>query len=504
MTGENAGELLTGLTREVFDRSVFLRQSGLAVGQSQELERRLTALVSSGEEETSWSEADSCLKGWQRRRRFHQTGLIPQLEQEEEALRQTQTQTHALRQELAQLQTRAAGLRRQKAHWDQRLASEGKEEQADLRRRREDAAQELAAAEDQVRALQAQGEPQEEPDWEEERDEIQDDLRSRRRLMTGFVILVVVLSAVAGLLYVVPTYLTPLGVQFPLTLPHVPGLFLGIAVGLLWALVIIFAVLKGIYDWRAKRELKALYARREDPRQSRAPRARTLEEALIQRDRAKRYYDALTQQRGPYVPPEAEACREALHAVERELAQVQGQLSALGDPILVDAQLDQVQEKRQALQEDYDALDIALEALKEADDQLHARLSPQLSRRAGEYFSGLTQGRYTGVSLTRDLEVTVREGDSLTEQPLAYLSQGTADQLYLALRLAVAETVLPPGQTCPLILDDALVSFDDDRLALALDLLADLAKDRQILLFTCQQREEALLQGRETVTLGSW
>jgi uncharacterized protein YhaN len=268
--------------------------------------------------------------------------------------------------------------------------------------------------------------------------------------------------------------------------------------------VIIFAILKGIYDWRDKRDLKALYARQGDARQTHAARTHTLEEALIQRDRAKRYYDALTQHRGPYVPPEAEACREALHAVERELSQVQGRLSALGDPVLVDAQLDQVQEKREALQEDYDALDIALEALKEADDQLHARLSPQLSRRAGEYFAALTQGRYTAVSLTRDLEVTVREGESLTEQPLAYLSQGTVDQLYLALRLAVAETVLPEGQTCPLILDDALVSFDDQRLALALDLLADLAKDRQILLFTCQQREEALLKGRENVTIGTW
>ena len=86
LTAENVGETLTGVSREVFDRSVFLRQTNLAVTQSQELEKRIAALVSAGEEDVSWSEADERLRTWQRRRRYHKSGLLPQLEQEEQEL----------------------------------------------------------------------------------------------------------------------------------------------------------------------------------------------------------------------------------------------------------------------------------------------------------------------------------------------------------------------------------------------------------------------------------
>ena len=51
----------------------------------------------------------------------------------------------------------------------------------------------------------------------------------------------------------------------------------------------------------------------------------------------------------------------------------------------------------------------------------------------------------------------------------------------------------------PLVLDDALVHFDGERLALALDLLKELAKTRQILLFTCQNRERLYLENDSTV-----
>src|SRR5699024_8242089 len=74
------------------------------------------------------------------------------------------------------------------------------------------------------------------------------------------------------------------------------------------------------------------------------------------------------------------------------------------------------------------------------------------------------------------------------------LSQGTADQLYLAVRLAICEMVLPAEKAVPLVLDDALTSFDDARCAAALDVLMELSRTRQILLFTCQEREGAYLR----------
>ena len=69
------------------------------------------------------------------------------------------------------------------------------------------------------------------------------------------------------------------------------------------------------------------------------------------------------------------------------------------------------------------------------------------------------------------------------------------DQLYLAVRLAVCQLALPEEDPSPLVLDDALINFDDARMALALDCLKDLARERQILLFTCHGREGARLEG---------
>ena len=79
------------------------------------------------------------------------------------------------------------------------------------------------------------------------------------------------------------------------------------------------------------------------------------------------------------------------------------------------------------------------------------------------------------------------------------LSTGTADQLYLAVRLAICEMILPPEQNPPLILDDALLTFDDMRLGKTLEYLTRLGEKRQILLFTCQGREAAYLSGRAGV-----
>ena len=111
----------------------------------------------------------------------------------------------------------------------------------------------------------------------------------------------------------------------------------------------------------------------------------------------------------------------------------------------------------------------------------------------------LTGGRYAEVSLSRELEASaVRPGEVLPRRALA-LSQGTADQLYLAVRLAVSQLCLPQEDPAPLVLDDALASFDGERLGLALDCLVRMGEERQILLFTCHSRERAALEGLDGV-----
>ena len=74
LTGADCGELLLGVGREVFERSAFLGQSGsLAIQSTPELERRIAALVSSGEEDVSYSQAEGRLKEWLNRRKVNKS-----------------------------------------------------------------------------------------------------------------------------------------------------------------------------------------------------------------------------------------------------------------------------------------------------------------------------------------------------------------------------------------------------------------------------------------------
>ena len=134
-------------------------------------------------------------------------------------------------------------------------------------------------------------------------------------------------------------------------------------------------------------------------------------------------------------------------------------------------------------------------------ETLQSRFSPALSRRAGELFSRLTDGKYESVLLDRTFSAQAGEAGESISHDAQLLSLGTLDQLYLAVRLAICESVLPEGDPPPIVLDDALVRFDDARCRAALDLLLEESKSRQILLFTCQHRESAYLAGRDGVTL---
>ena len=82
LTGANAGEVLTGVPREVFERSAFVGQGGAAIDGAPALEARIAALASSGEEDVSYSQVERRLRDWLNRRKHNKTGLIPRLEGE--------------------------------------------------------------------------------------------------------------------------------------------------------------------------------------------------------------------------------------------------------------------------------------------------------------------------------------------------------------------------------------------------------------------------------------
>ena len=83
LTAQNCGEVLLGVGREVWERSAFVGSAPtLAIDGTPELERRINALFSSGQEDVSFSQTEAKLREWQRRRQHNRSGLIPKLEEE--------------------------------------------------------------------------------------------------------------------------------------------------------------------------------------------------------------------------------------------------------------------------------------------------------------------------------------------------------------------------------------------------------------------------------------
>ena len=103
--------------------------------------------------------------------------------------------------------------------------------------------------------------------------------------------------------------------------------------------------------------------------------------------------------------------------------------------------------------------------------------------------SEMTGGRYEDVLIGQDFSARARTKDDSVARDAEFLSAGTMDLMYLAVRLAVCELALPEGEPCPLIIDDALVNMDADREAQALKLLKRIALKRQVILFTCRKPE---------------
>ncbi len=184
-----------------------------------------------------------------------------------------------------------------------------------------------------------------------------------------------------------------------------------------------------------------------------------------------------------------EEVRQAWTQTRSQLDACRGRRAALGDRLRLEAQEEALADRVSRLELWYTALQAGLAALEQAQQDLQSRFAPKIAAEAREILSSLTLGRYDRLLLDRDLSLSAGAAGENTVRPGIWRSDGTVDQLYLALRLAVSRALLPGA---PLVLDDALTRFDDRRLAAALELLR--REDRQILLFTCQSREARLQQ----------
>ncbi len=162
--------------------------------------------------------------------------------------------------------------------------------------------------------------------------------------------------------------------------------------------------------------------------------------------------------------------------------------------IPIPAQLtEQLSEKREQLDRARGrlaALTLAADTLKEAFDELQHMLAPRLNEAAGALFSRFTGGRYDGLLIDHEYNMLATRKNR--PRDIGYLSSGTRDAAFLALRLAIS-SLLFPDEMPPLIFDDTFAHIDGERLKLLLHNLSLAAGDRQIVLLSCHERELALV-----------
>ncbi len=627
LTAANCGELLTGVGAEVFTRSAFLGDGNLSLTAAPELERRIAALVSSGEEDVSFSQAMERLKNWKNRRQVNRSvGEIPKLEGELEQVRaslsgleEAAALAARLEGEHAALARTREGLERQaEAHraiarqkLDHRYAQAEEEYQA-ARKQLDNLETELSArpipdrealkkAQGELQYLKAldeeikQGEPalkEAEESAAKAREAAKDEhfpdltgeeavakaevdsaacqaaVRTAGKVKRG--IWIFLLLGFGGGIGVIARQLmknetAPLG--------PILGMLAGVAVVTLGAGLLYFyrkrqaCRVLAQYGVQTPEELTAMAQRYLERCQAADKAARETEviqnavterknkrdetksnlldfvhafapevkdlfgcsaalsralgmehELALARERTsasrRRLDDLEAQGAGRHEGPAPELpvpdmgpeetdralvrAAERLEQVSAQLNQARGTLQAMGDPAVLSAQKERLEEKLSRRRLELDALSLAMDALTQANTLLQERFSPELNRLTGRYMARLTGDRYPAVSLTRELEGFVRGADGVLPRSALYLSRGTADQLYLALRLAVCRLCLP--EKPPILLDDALASFDDARLEAALELLWELSGEQQLLLFTCQKREGEVLASTPGVT----
>jgi DNA repair protein SbcC/Rad50 len=128
--------------------------------------------------------------------------------------------------------------------------------------------------------------------------------------------------------------------------------------------------------------------------------------------------------------------------------------------------------------------------LEEAQESVHRDIAPQLAASVREWLPAITEGRYTDVRVDpENLYVEVLDRSGVWRDAIL-LSHGTKEQIYLLLRVGLAEHLTKPGEIAPLILDDVTVQFDSRRKEAVLAMLHRLSTRHQIVLFT--QEDEVL------------
>lgn len=517
LNGNNAGEMLTGVSRDVFRRSAFVEQGKVAVTHSAELEKRISAIVSSGDEDCSFTEADGRLRQWQRKRRFNRHGRLPELEDElshkkqllaelSDAAQQRENMSAELeraKQECERIE--AEVIESRKVVRKEALSSlQGVRNEVNAATERHDKA---AERRDSCRAALcacAMGERKPEEAKAEVKTDLENSMKLKERSeRKSSPVLAIILMILCGALVAA-------GFLLPDLMIHA---FIAAAVALAAGIALfIRASRRKTENYEAAKQRRKILAKYKA--ESEADIAASIDEylelyknyaeaqraekesaealAVVRRRQEQAESKTLTQldftggdNQAAQLSRRLTEARAKCSRISAQMAEHSGRLAAMGDPLVLGSEISRMEAEYAEISAEYDAIALAIDTMRKADEDIQSRFSPALGKLAAEYMQFVTDGKYDGVMLDRDFSAMVHEAGGNVPRNAEYLSAGTLDLMYLAVRLAVCSLALPESANCPLIIDDALVNFDADRRRQAMALLEKIAQERQVILFAC-------------------
>lgn len=178
----------------------------------------------------------------------------------------------------------------------------------------------------------------------------------------------------------------------------------------------------------------------------------------------------------------------ALHSLELDKNSIEPQLDKLAR---IEEEYVVNQDKRHELEKLNMSMELAKNVLMDCYETMRNTITPKFTQNLSANISEITKGKYSNVRFHDQIGLIV-ENENGEYVPATKLSVGTIEQLYLSLRLSMVEEL--SEEKLPIILDEPFAYFDDDRLENFLIYMGGKYKDRQIILFTCTDREEKILK----------
>jgi len=515
LTGTNAGEKILGVSPDVFRKSAFVEQGAMTVTNSPELEKRITAMVTSGDENISYSEVEDRLKTWKRARIYQGKGSVEILDneineklRELSVLKELQSDLEDKKERLSQTEQKYKALEDEVVEGRKACRKDSLERLSSGKNMVASATSEYESALDKTETIEKEKSrnPLCSYDGEEARLKAEKDLQRCFELKSCTAKKP---SALAGILMFI-LFLA----SFMAVINHLYFIAVSVALGIISLVLLLGYRKKNLlyvenlnelqnilreYDVDEAEQIEAVVDSYLEILMRLESSERLLQEKEYELENCRKTYndiEASTLQNLDFSQGDNELSRltQELSLVKEErnyliklVAQAEGRLSSLGNAEDLEKEIEKLEEKKNAGQMEFDSLNVAIDVLKESEIEIQTRFSPALAACASKYLSILTDGKYDKMVLNRDFSLLVGNCTESVMHKSEYLSAGTVDLVYLAVRLAVCKLTLPEEDKCPIILDDIFANFDEERTRRAINLLKEISKERQVILFSCKE-----------------